>query len=160
MPCAICRRQPRGFLWRDPAAHKTPGPAQGQKGQESRPETAAFCSYRCQCLFGALRKVRADRQRWPQGEKTEGAVIDATDTEKAAMAAALRPLGDYVVALGIERPLAAYSRDEILTLVEIVVDAFQAHLLEVAEREAEREAERLRHLDRRRASPLPNGDPF
>lgn len=87
-------------------------------------------------------------------------MIDATDTEKAALAAALRPLGDYVVALGVERPLAAYSREEILTLVEIVVDTFQAHLLEVAEREAEREAERFRHLDRRRASPLPNGDPF
>lgn len=87
-------------------------------------------------------------------------MIDATETEKAAMAAALRPLGDYVVALGVERPLAAYSREEILTLVEVVVDSFQAHLLEAAEREAEREAELFRQLDRRRAAPLPNGDPF
>lgn len=87
-------------------------------------------------------------------------MIDATETEKAALAAALRPLGDYVVALGVERPLAAYSREEILTLVELVVDAFQAHLLEAAEREAEREAARFAHLDRRRAAPLPNGEPF
>ena len=87
-------------------------------------------------------------------------MIDASDTEKAAMAAALRPLGDYVVALGVERPLAAYSRDEILTLVEIVVDAFQAHLFEAAEREAERESALFSHLERRRVSPLSNGDPF
>lgn len=159
MPCAICRRQPRGFLWQDPAARKT-RPAQGQKKQESRPENAAFCSYRCQLVFSALRKIRADRQRWPQGEATEGAMIDATDTEKAALVAALRPLGDYVVALGVERPLAAYSREEILALVEIVVDAFQAHLLEVAEREAEREAALFAHMERRRAPPSPHGDPF
>jgi hypothetical protein len=158
MPCALCRRQPRGFLWQDPAARKTPGPAQGQKGQENRPETAAFCSYRCQCLFAALRKVRANRRS--QNPETGGAMIDATETEKAALAAALRPLGDYVVALGVERPLAAYTREEILTLVELVVDAFQAHLLEVAEREAEREAALLAHLERRRTPRLPNGDPF
>jgi hypothetical protein len=87
-------------------------------------------------------------------------MIDATDTEKAALAAALRPLGDYVVAVGVERPLAAYSRAEILTLIEIVVDAFQAHLLEVAEREAEQQAELFRQLDRRRAATTAKGVPF
>lgn len=157
MPCAVCRRQPRGFLWQDPAARQT-RPAQGQKKQEIRPETAAFCSYRCQLIFSALRKVREARRQ--RTEEREDAVIDATDTEKAALAAVLRPLGDYVVALGVERPLAAYSREEILTLVEIVVDAFQTHLLEAAEREAEREAALFAHLDRRRAAPRSNGDPF
>lgn len=87
-------------------------------------------------------------------------MIDATDTEKSALAAALRPLGDYVVALGVERPLAAYRRAEILTLIEIVVDAFQAHLLEVAEREAEQQAELFRQLDRRRFTHTAKGEPF
>jgi hypothetical protein len=162
MPCAICRRQPRGFLWQDPAARKTAGPAQrlAQRRQKSRPEVVAFCSYRCQFVFTALRNVRENRCRGGEENPPEDAVIDATDTEKAAIAAALRPLGDYVVALGIERPLAAYRRDEILTLVEIVVDAFQALLLVVAEREAEREAALFAHLDRRRAAPMPHGDPF
>ena len=87
-------------------------------------------------------------------------MIDATDTEKAAMAAALRPLGNYVAALGLERPLAAYSREEILTLIEIVVDAFQAHLLEVHERQAEQEAEHFRRLDQRRQCQSSTGVPF
>jgi hypothetical protein len=146
MPCVICRRQARGLLWQSPKARP-----------ETRRETFAFCSFRCQTLFGAFRKLQEQRQRRLQ--KTEVPVIDASDTEKAAMAAALRPLGDYVTDLGLERPLAAYSREEILTLIEIVVDAFQAHLLEVAERQAEQDAERLRRLDRRRNQPT-TGEPF
>ena len=87
-------------------------------------------------------------------------MIDATDTEKAAMAAALRPLGDYVAELGMSRPLADYSREEILQLVEIVIDAFQAHVLEAHERQAEREAEHFRHLEQRRKTFSTTGDPF
>jgi hypothetical protein len=108
-----------------------------------------FCSFRCQILYGRLREYREQARHWADtGE--EFPMIDATDTEKAAMAAALRPLGDYVAELGLERPLANYSREEILTLVEIVVDAFQAHLLEVHERQAEREAEYFRRLEAQR----------
>ena len=87
-------------------------------------------------------------------------MIDATETEKAAMAAALRPLGDYVAELGLDRPLDQYSREEILTLIEIVVDAFQAHLLEVHERQAEMETEHFRRLDQRRTSPSSTGGSF
>ena len=87
-------------------------------------------------------------------------MIDATETEKAAMAAALRPLGDYVAELGLDRPLATYSREEILTLVEIVVDAFQANLLEAHERQAELEAEHFRRLEQRRHTPSPTGGFF
>ena len=87
-------------------------------------------------------------------------MIDATETEKAAMGAALRPLGDYVAQLGLQRPLADYTRDEILTLVEVVIDAYHAHLVEAAEREATLEAERLERLEQRRTSPIPRGVPF
>lgn len=87
-------------------------------------------------------------------------MIDASTTEKAAMAAALRPLGDYVVAVGIERPLAAYRRDEILTLIELVIDAYQAHLLAVAEREAAREDALFRRLEASRQAAPPKGVPF
>lgn len=52
-------------------------------------------------------------------------MTDATDLEKAAMAAALRPLGDYVGSIGMTRPLADYSKEEVLTMVEVVVTAFQ-----------------------------------
>ena len=43
------------------------------------------------------------------------------ELEIAAMRACLSPLGDYVGDIGMERPLADYSREEVLTLVEVVV---------------------------------------
>ncbi|MEO5346516.1 MAG: DUF6511 domain-containing protein [Magnetococcus sp. YQC-9] len=52
-------------------------------------------------------------------------MTDATDLEKAAMAAALRPLGEYVASIGMQRPLAEYTREEVLTLIEVAVTAFQ-----------------------------------
>ena len=87
-------------------------------------------------------------------------MIDATETERAAMVAALRPLGDYVAQLGLQRPLADYTRDEILTLVEVVVDAYHDHLVEAAEHVATRDAERLHRLEQRPLSPMTRGGPF
>lgn len=69
----------------------------------------------------------------------EDAVIDPSDLEVAAMRAALVPLGDYVATLGMDRPLADYGKEEILRLVEVVVDAYQAHMLEEHERMATKE---------------------
>ncbi len=55
-------------------------------------------------------------------------MIDSTDLEKAAMTAALRPLGEYVGSIGMQRPLADYRREEVLTLVEVVITAYQDHM--------------------------------
>ncbi len=52
-------------------------------------------------------------------------MTDATDLEQSAMAAALAPLGDYVSSIGMNRPMADYSKQEVLTLVEVVVTAYQ-----------------------------------
>ena len=57
-------------------------------------------------------------------------MVDPTKLEQAAMAAALGPLGEYVASIGMDRPLADYSRDEVLTLIEVVVTAFQDHLIQ------------------------------
>ena len=147
MPCAICGRQAKGFLWQAPKT-RDHGPR----------EIRRFCSFRCQSLHANLQSTQEQRLRWPQ--EAEVPMIDATETEKDAMAAALRPLGDYVTSLGLERPLAEYSREEILLLIEIVVDAFQAHLLEAHERQAELETEHFRHLEQRRKSQTSTGVPF
>ena len=88
------------------------------------------------------------------------ATVTVTVTERAAMAAALHPLGEFVAQVGLDRPLAAYTREQILTLVEVVVDAYHAHLVEAAEREATLEAERLERLEQCRMSPTPRGTPF
>jgi hypothetical protein len=69
----------------------------------------------------------------------EDAVIDPSDLELAAMRAALAPLGDYVSTIGMERPLAAYRKEEVLRLVEVVVDAYQANMLDEHERMATKE---------------------
>ena len=60
-------------------------------------------------------------------EKTS--VIDATDLERAAMAAALPPLGEYVGSIGMHRPLAAYTKQEVLTLIDVVVTAYQDYFI-------------------------------
>ena len=87
-------------------------------------------------------------------------MIDATVTERAAMAAALHPLGEFVAEVGLEKPLADYTREQILTLVEVVVDAYHEHLVEAAEREATLEAERLQRLEQHRISPITSGVTF
>ena len=84
-------------------------------------------------------------------------MIDATVTERAAMAAALHPLGEFVAEVGLEKPLADYTRDQILTLVEVIVDAYHDHLVEAAEREATREAERLQRIEARQSSLVKGG---
>lgn len=120
MKCAICSRQARGYGWfnarlprHDPArcSHRW-----------------VFCSRRCQNAFCRLM------------DKTEGRMVDPTELELAAMRACLGPLGECVAAIGMDRPLADCSRDEVLALIEVVVDAYQAHMLQ--------EHERLAALDR------------
>jgi hypothetical protein len=71
--------------------------------------------------------------------KTEGHMIDPTEMEIAAMRSCLSPLGQYVGDIGMGRPLADYSREEVLTLVDVVVSAFQSHMLLEHERMASRD---------------------
>jgi Family of unknown function (DUF6511) len=113
LTCAICRRQARGFGWFNPTF-----PVSDPRRDESR---RRFCSLRCLNLFCR--------------QAGRSAVIDATELEQAAMAAALGPLGEYVASIGMDRPLPEYSREEVLTLIEVVVTAFQDHLIQA---EAER----------------------
>lgn len=55
-------------------------------------------------------------------------MIDPTEMEIAAMRSCLSPLGEYVGEIDMTRPLADYSRKEVLTLVDVVVSAYQAHM--------------------------------
>jgi len=68
--------------------------------------------------------------------KTEGQMIDPTEMEVTAMRSCLSPLGEYVGEIGMGRPLADYSREEVLTLVDVVVSAYQSHMLIEHERMA------------------------
>ena len=57
-------------------------------------------------------------------------MTDATDLEKEAMASALAPLGEYVGIIGMQRPLADYKKEEVLTLIEVVITAYQEYIID------------------------------
>lgn len=65
-------------------------------------------------------------------------MIDASDLERQAMRACLAPLGEYVGSIGMERPLAEYSREEVLMLIKVVITAYQEHMIDAHERMAEK----------------------
>jgi len=52
------------------------------------------------------------------------------------MRSCLSPLGEYVGEIGMGRPLVDYSREVVLTLVDVVVSAYQSHMLIEHERMA------------------------
>lgn len=130
MRCHICFRQAKGLLY---APDRSP-----------RSAWLHFCSYRCQRAWGAIaeqfRRIR------------EAPVVDPTDMEKAAMQSALKPLGECVALIGLQRPPTDWSRDDALRLIEVVVDAYQAEMIEQHERMAERDRQFFEQLAAHRAA--------
>jgi len=57
-------------------------------------------------------------------------MIDPTDIEKQCMERTLRPLGEIVAEIGMRKPLAEYTRAEILTLIAVVVGNYQTFLVQ------------------------------
>ena len=123
MKCAVCSRQERGFGYFNASLLRSDPRRYSDRWM--------FCSMRCLTAFSKV------MQRLTSIE--EKAVIDPSDLELAAMRAALAPLGDYVTSIGMKRPLADYRKEEVLRLVEVVIDAYQAAMLAEHERMAERE---------------------
>lgn len=56
-------------------------------------------------------------------------MIDPTDLEKECMAAALRPLGEYIAEIGMHRPFTDLNKQEVLTIIEVVVTAYQDRMI-------------------------------
>jgi hypothetical protein len=57
-------------------------------------------------------------------------MIDPTDLEKESMAAALKPLGEYIAEIGMHRPFTDLHKQEVLTIIEVVVTAYQDRMRE------------------------------
>lgn len=55
-------------------------------------------------------------------------MMDKAVLEKQALEAALRPLGEIVVEIGINKRLNQYTKDEMLRCIECIVDAYQNYL--------------------------------
>ena len=87
-------------------------------------------------------------------------MIDPSDMELAAMTSCLAPLGEYVGSIGMQRPLADYSKDEVLTLIDVVVTAYQEHMLVEHERMAEKERAFLEQRLVRQGKTASKGVPF
>ena len=51
-------------------------------------------------------------------------MVDPTAFEQDCMAKVLPPLGDYVAELGIYKTFDELSREEVLTLIEVVITAY------------------------------------
>ena len=104
--CSICKRQSHGFAWikpplraSDPRNHKI---------------MKHFCSRNCQEIF----------TNRPMGNNSKNNMIDLTKLEKEAIESALKPVGEYVAEIGMNKPLAEYSREEVLCLIEVALSAY------------------------------------
>jgi hypothetical protein len=128
LKCAVCARQAKGYGWFNPHLKRS-DPARYS-------DHWVFCSRRCQNAFSTLMN------------KTQGHMINPSDMESTAMGACLQPLGEFVGMIGMDRPLASYSRMEVLSLIEVVVTAYQGQMTAEHERMAARDRsflpERLR----------------
>lgn len=58
-------------------------------------------------------------------------MIDPSHNETQAMHSVLRPLGSYVATVGMQKPLADYSREQVLQLINVVVTSYQDKLREL-----------------------------
>ncbi|QQR69215.1 MAG: hypothetical protein IPI58_00580 [Alphaproteobacteria bacterium] len=57
-------------------------------------------------------------------------MMDPTDIEKRCMERVLKPLGEVVAEIGMDKPLSHYTRAQILTLIEVVVGNYQTYMAE------------------------------
>ena len=140
MKCAICYRKAKGYGWFNPRLKPSDPNRYSNKW--------VFCSRRCQDAFCLLMT------------KTEARMIDPSDMELAAMRACLSPLGEYVGSIGMERPLADYTREEVLTLIDVVVTAYQDQMIEEHERMAAKDRAFLEERVARQGQTSPKGVPF
>lgn len=104
--CSICKRQAHGFGFIPPPL------------RASHPNNYKlmkhFCSRRCQEIFSQIFN----------NTQANDNMIDLTLTEKAAIESALKPLGEYVAEVGMDKPLSHYKREEVLCLIEVCLSAY------------------------------------
>ena len=101
--CQICKREAGGFGFIPPPLRAG--------DPRNRKQRKHFCSRNCQEIFYQYFKSNN--------------MIDLTKAEKDSIESALKPLGEYVAEIGMDRPLSNYSREEVLCLIEVAVTAYQ-----------------------------------
>jgi hypothetical protein len=61
----------------------------------------------------------------------KGVDVNRTDLEQKAAESVLAPLADYAMAVGMEKGLGSYSKDEIIGLVDTVLESYHRTLQEL-----------------------------
>ncbi|WP_298219963.1 DUF6511 domain-containing protein [Halothiobacillus sp.] len=87
-------------------------------------------------------------------------MLDPSEMEITAMGCCLSPLGEFVGAIGMDRPLADYSREEVMTLIDVVVTAYQQHMTAEHERMAAWDRAFLQERLAQKNPPSSMGAPF
>jgi len=100
--CSVCKREAGGFGFIPPPLRLN-HPANLKMIKH-------FCSMKCQGIFSNIYK--------------KNKMIDLTKTEKEAIESALKPVGEYVAEIGMDRSLSSYSREEVLCLIEVALSAY------------------------------------
>jgi hypothetical protein len=110
--CWICTRAARGFGIID--THHGIGDARRY------PIDWVFCSRRCQDAFHALYIVRVEAERLDR----EPPMIDATQSEQAAIRSCLKAFGEAAGEIGFTKPLGDYSEAQALQVIEAIVTGY------------------------------------
>ena len=60
-------------------------------------------------------------------------MVDFTDFERAAMNECLKPLSEVAAEIGWDKPLSAYTKEQVLTVIEVIVLKFQDEMRKTAQ---------------------------
>lgn len=104
--CSVCKREAGGFGFIQPPLRAS--------YSANRKMMKYFCSMKCQGIYSNAKGKNFK----------ENNMIDLTKNEKEAIESALKPVGEYVAEIGMDRPLSSYSREEVLCLIEVAVTAY------------------------------------
>lgn len=122
MKCWVCKRQARGYGHTDNR--------HGVGDPRRYPLDWVFCSRRCQDAFHLM---YGNWERVQKGylDKTEVAMINPSDVERAAMRQCLKAFGEAAGGIGFAKPLGDYSESEALRVIDAIVtcwsEAMVAH---------------------------------
>lgn len=112
MKCWVCSRQARGYGHTD-TRHGV-GDARRYRLDWM------FCSRRCQDIFHQM-YGNWTRLREGHTPKTEVAMIDPSDAERAAMKTCLKAFGEAASEIGFAKPLGDYAEAEALRVIDAIV---------------------------------------
>jgi len=104
--CWVCHRPPRGFGWSNNQSHTL---------------IKVFCSRVCQQMHS---------QKIKQGQQTTAVHSrKAPPLERDLIQALLKPLGEYVAHIGIDKPLGDYQKTEIVGLMVTLLETYHELLI-------------------------------